>query len=139
MQNENWTDATESIFKQVRERIEFAAEKARQQKLENAVVLVLDLSDDNAMQIALTSGRDARIEEVRDEALSRGVTPIGVWHLPWHGRRRPAGRLSRRRRNGAEDSHSRHVLRGRRGCGRGFALPGGLSLTWAVFVAPPNI
>lgn len=72
----------EVIFKQARERIELAYDKAMKQGLQNPTVLALDLQDDLARGIAGMTGRDQRIDAVIAEAKSRWVTPLGVWHLP---------------------------------------------------------
>jgi hypothetical protein len=45
-------------------------------------VVVLDLQDSLARGIAGMSGRDQRIDAVVAEAKSRGVAPLGIWHLP---------------------------------------------------------
>jgi hypothetical protein len=82
MANPDWKSNHEVIFKQATERIELAYEKAKKQGLQNPVVLVLDLRDGIARRIAGTSGRDQRIDDVVAQAESRGVAPLGIWHLP---------------------------------------------------------
>ena len=82
MESPDSRSSHEVIFKQARERIELAYDKAVKQGLQNPVVLVLDLRDSIARGIAGTSGRDQRIDDVVAEAERRGVTPLSLWHLP---------------------------------------------------------
>ena len=82
MENLDCISSHEAIFKQATERIELAYEKAVKQGLQNPVVLALDLRDDIARRIAGTSGRDQWADAVVAEAERRGVTTLGIWHLP---------------------------------------------------------
>lgn len=67
---------------QSREQIEAAAQRAFCQRLEVPVVFLLHLDDERARAIALQSGREAFVEQVRREAERQGLEPVIVWSLP---------------------------------------------------------
>jgi len=70
------------LVHQNREKIEVAAVKAIEQRLENPVVLVLDPGDNTARAIANQSGRESQIDAWVAEYERRGVVAILTWALP---------------------------------------------------------
>jgi hypothetical protein len=66
-----------------RERIEFAYDKAQSDGIDDAVVLVLDLSDDRAARLAQLAGLHLeQIERWREECARREVVPTQILAAP---------------------------------------------------------
>lgn len=66
-----------------RERIEFSYEKACRQGLEDAIILVLDLSDNRAACMSRMTGVSwEQIEQSRQECDRLGVVPVQVISIP---------------------------------------------------------
>lgn len=72
----------ELLVHQNREKIEQAAVKAFEQRLETPLVMVLDPADPAAKAIAAEAGLGSRIEEWVSDIAGRGVTPILIWPIP---------------------------------------------------------
>jgi len=82
MASGDWMELHKLLLQQNRERIEVAYLKAREKQIEHPVVVLLDLRDPEALQIAYTTGRQADIDAQVAEAERREVVPVVLWHIP---------------------------------------------------------
>ena len=82
MPHHDWMASHEVLYRQARERIEIAFCKAKRKQIEEPVILVLNLRDKTARQIAYLTGREADVDAQIREADKRGVEPLVLWHIP---------------------------------------------------------
>ncbi|NLX98938.1 MAG: hypothetical protein GXY83_22565 [Rhodopirellula sp.] len=82
MQESNWRDLHDTLFKQAKEMIEVAYLKAKKKRMRNPAVLLLDLTDDTARGILESQGGGQKADEHCDVAEQRGITPIGCVQWP---------------------------------------------------------